>query len=96
MGSDPFCRVCGRPRSDHRGRHMFIGPGDPLKLREGPSRDDRGDDAPASQGPVRSLTGGDPVLRMALIRKGLISPEDLDEVERELGAAGIATSEPLG
>jgi len=33
---------------------------------------------------------GDPILRMALIRKGVITPEDLDAVEQELKVSGLA------
>jgi len=39
-----------------------------------------------------SLTG-DPVLRMILIRQGLITPQDLTEVENELLSLGMVTNE---
>ena len=54
-------------------------PSEPLGPRPEPSAD-----AP--------LPLGDPVLRLALIRSGVIKPSDLDDIESELRGAGIAVS----
>ena len=94
-----ICSVCKRPRQEHidRGyRHQFVPIGGPVALvarDESPS-----ESSPArtseSQGHVRMIPGGDPVLRMALIRKGLLTPDDLTSVEDELRATGVIGHDP--
>lgn len=52
----------------------------------------------SSQGRSGNALQGDPVLRLALIRAGIIKVEDLDRIEGELRAAGVASNvaAPLG
>lgn len=97
---DEKCRICQKPKALHlsgRIRHAFVGETDSTQLRE----DDRphqsgAGDRPASQGPVRNTIGGDPILRLALIRAGVITIEDLEAVEKELRGAGVAIAEAVG
>lgn len=90
------CAVCHRPRKDHsRFRHDFRAFGESPTLSESAPRRESPDQVdPASQGRIRIATGGDPVLRMTLIRAGVISVGDLDKVEAELRATGVAGYEP--
>lgn len=37
---------------------------------------------------------GDPALRMVLVQKGLITPEELEAVEKQLTSLGMAVSDP--
>lgn len=94
------CQLCHRPKDDHgpgKIRHKFVGLNDSMSLQEDDRPHVTGDaQHPASQGPVRSLLGGDPILRLALIRKGLITSEELDKIEQELKGAGIAVAEAVG
>jgi hypothetical protein len=94
------CQICRRPRSAHlagKFRHAFVGLNESPSLREDDRPHESGDsDRPASQGPVRNTMGGDPILRMALIRAGVITIEDLEAVEKELRGAGIAVAETMG
>ena len=91
---DP-CTICGKPRADHPYRHRFVGYGDAQQTLFKATEND--DDAssidqarPSSQGSVRIAPGGDPLLRMVLLRKGIITLADLDAVEAELKGAGVA------
>lgn len=100
--NEPLCRICSRPKADHLDamssiRHAFVGPNDSMKLRESarPSRDDESP-VPATQGSVGNALRGDPILRLVLIRKGILSPDDLSEVEQELKGAGFAWAENPG
>lgn len=95
---DP-CTICGKPRADHPYRHRFVGYGDAQQtLFKSTENDDDAssiDEArPSSQGSVRIAQGGDPVLRLALLRKGLITLEDLDAINAELKGAGVAYHDP--
>lgn len=95
---EELCTICHLPKSQHSvRRHEFTSDGS-NSLR---SRDDRSDDSASSrptsdQGRVRNAMMGDPVLRLILIRQGIISVVDLNQVEQELEAAGYATATSVG
>lgn len=95
------CQICQLPEYEHSGRHhAFSAPGTPVDTsqfnRRRPVSDDRGDvrattyetptgDAGASRGGV--MTGPfDPVLRQALVDKGIITPEDLQVAAQKIAA----------
>lgn len=88
-----LCTICRKPKLGHNYHHQFSSPGSRtnglVKSSDAPS-------APSvqSEGSVRIPSGGDPMLRMVLLRKGLITVADLDEVEAELRATGVAGYEP--
>lgn len=87
------CLICHRPKSDHLNSiHKFIGPGESIALIP---RDDAPDDGAKSatgnaQGLKGSLLKGDPILRMLLIRKGLVTSEELTALTTEVEASGLA------
>jgi hypothetical protein len=93
------CQLCHRPSTDHgpgRIKHKFVGLEGPRGLRvETTAGDQAPKGGPASQGPVRSLLGGDPILRLALIRKGLVTADEIAGIEAELRGAGIAVAEAV-
>lgn len=81
------CLICGKDEQWHRENN----PAHAFSLDGRLTRAQRQPDAkPVSQERPRIQGGGDPVLRMALIRKGIITPEDLTQVEDELNATGIS------
>jgi len=90
------CRVCGKEKSEHTpGKiiHLFVGQNDQaaLSVNEGSSSPD------ATLGKPQGLIGTlptDPVLRMALIRKGVLQVSDLDEIEAELRVTGVSVHQP--
>lgn len=90
----PTCSICHKPKDNHPYRHEFS----PIGNRTGGliKASDRASSEPsvASQGRVGIAPGGDPVLRLVLLRKGLIEVADLDAVEAELRATGVAGYEP--
>lgn len=95
-GTEDRCTICKHTQTEHKERgfkHEFS----PAGGRTGGlfKRTDEGQaPLPKREGNVRSSLGGDPVLRMALIRKGIIEVADLDAVEAELRATGVAGYEP--
>ena len=97
----PLCSLCGRARSDHMGfQHAFSEDGllTDMKTAEkaaerNEQRNAAGDDSEAPRAEIKRLPGGDPVLRLALIRAGVITPSDLEAVEHELKATGISYAE---
>lgn len=99
-----LCRICKRPRLDHNFNHKFVGPNDSPGLvqvdKEVPPPPDSSPQDPVREQPqdrVRTMPPGDSVLRMALLRAGVITLAQLEEVEAELKGAGIAYhSETLG
>ena len=99
MGDEePRCRICHVPLLSHGGmKHKFRSEEDrqqgliPAKASADASSN-AGDRSRESLGVALS---GDPVLRMALIRKGLITPDDLTAVEAELRASGVAAVKPV-
>lgn len=97
MTIDP-CRICDLPRAEHgQMRHEFISLEETRNtgLRPAKSSSDASSgSAPSSQGSFRIASGGDPVLRLALIRAGVITAQDLDSIEAELKASGLASASP--
>jgi hypothetical protein len=78
-----LCGVCHKPREWHDQAsilHQFD-PGGKLRPKTQVSE-------PADV----SLPKGDPILRLVLIRKGVISVDELEEVEKELKASGVASA----
>lgn len=90
---EDYCTICHKPRSNHPYRHAFSPYGESSglfeKTEEKPSPPDS---SPQQQ--VRIPSSGDPILRMVLLRKGLITVQDLDQVEAELKATGVSGYEP--
>lgn len=87
MTIERVCEVCGHSLEWHRQNqtaHVFSDDGRIIQRSRSQASD------PVSEENPRMQLAGDPVLRMALIRKGVITPEDLDEVENELRATGIS------
>ena len=81
------CQVCGKDRQYHRDNdvaHAFSDDGRIIKRSHAQASD------PVSQEKPGMQLSGDPVLRMALIRKGVITVEDLDQVDHELRSTGIS------
>lgn len=95
------CQICQLPEYEHSGKHhAFSPPGTPVDTaqfaRRRPGLADPGDvravtyetprgDAGASRGAV--MTGPfDPVLRQALVDKGIITPEDLQAAAAKIAA----------
>lgn len=77
-----LCRICNQDEKwhkDHRPRHAYSP--DSTLFRK------------AGEMPARKLPS-DPVLRLVLIRKGVISGDDLSAVEKELESAGVIVVEP--
>jgi hypothetical protein len=73
--SEP-CTMCNRPEDSHEGmRHPFTPPGVEQHL-EGPEKTGTVKVTHAPDMPF------DPILRMALINKGVLTPADLTEAER--------------
>lgn len=81
------CQVCGKFPVEHRDpsiSHAFSTDG--RLIRRSPPDESKLE----SQGSTQALLKGDPLLRMALIRKGVITAEDLTQVEAEVRATGIS------
>ena len=98
MTTEDRCRICDKPKAEHAEmRHEFV----PLDAERNTglrpqksSSDASSSSAPESQGSLRVARGGDPVLRLALIRAGVITAQDLDNIEAELKASGLASAVP--
>lgn len=101
---DP-CTICHKPKANHPYRHAWVGyggdrsglfenpsPASPPPSQNAPKQGASANDASASPGRVGIASTGDPVLRLALIRRGLITVEDLDSIEQELRASGVASN----
>lgn len=85
--AEPTCKVCGKTLPEHATlMHRFTEKGGLAKKGRG---DQSSGGVPASQTAPSAALTGDPVLRVALIRAGIISPADLTAVEEELRASGI-------
>lgn len=82
--SSELCGVCGlvEARHDDQIRHEFSPEGN---LRQKPPP--RSDTKP-------TLSSGDPILRIALIRKGILTPDELSAAEEDFQHAR-STGEPL-
>lgn len=94
-----LCTICHKPAIEHEERgfkHRFSPPGQPSALfaRTDQAQSSSSQRTSGAQGAIRIPTAGDPVLRMALIRKGVLTVADLDEVEAELRATGVAGYDP--
>jgi hypothetical protein len=95
-GMEDLCRTCGQTRSWHikQGgaiRHPFNDPAAPLGAGEtfGNKAPDGSRMAPTKDAPVTVVEAPwpfDPVLRQALIDKGVIAPEDLTKAEATIRA----------
>lgn len=92
---DPLelCTICSKTREEHKTRnmvHSFSPYGRPTSLFEkSPEAPQPPPDQPRST--VRLPSGStDPVLRMVLLRKSLITVADIEAVEEELRATGVA------
>lgn len=93
---DDKCGLCGQSfqwHQEHRPAHTFVVPGTAGGLAQlGASNRERGM-FPNRQGQQRSnvkvLPGlpSDPALRVLLLRKGVITQDELNEVEREIREA---------
>lgn len=98
--SEDYCRTCGKPKSNHPFRHAFVGVGDsPALIEVRPTTPAPPDSPPPpdSEGPVNKVRispPGDSVLRLALLRAGVITVADLETVESELKTSGVAYHEP--
>lgn len=78
-------------------KHEFISRADRRQgLRPAPARADASmNDSDQIRESLGVSLRGDPVLRMALIRKGLITTDDLTQVEAELRASGVAATKAV-
>lgn len=96
---DDHCTTCGKPRDNHPYRHAFTSrrsPSTSLRPVEDVQLPNDASSAPArpSQGAIGSAMRGDPVLRIALIRAGVITVADIEAVEAELRVSGYAEATP--
>lgn len=84
------CTICHKPQEAHRQMHHSFSPhGRPTALFE------KSPEAPAAPSggakpTVRLPSASDPILRMVLLRAGVITVAQLDAVEEELRATGVA------
>jgi hypothetical protein len=84
-----LCEICKKPEIEHSGvRHLFTPPGMPVDTsqfaRKRPNQVMQAN-TPGVMPEMRMTTLSvpfDPVLRQALINKGIITPDDLMEAER--------------
>jgi hypothetical protein len=90
-GLNPVCKLCPLKKSEHEGlHHPFVGPDeDPGAAFKKPEKK-RPNEAPR----LIITPAPDITLRQLLLRKGLITPGELEAIERELtlGVIGIQTS----
>ena len=98
MTESDECTICHKPKSAHvvgQIIHSFSPFGRPTQLFE---RTDSVEPLPAAPSQprmeVKLPSSSDPVLRLVLLRLGLITVENIEEVERELRATGVAGHEP--
>jgi hypothetical protein len=96
VSGNDVCTMCGTSRDNHAGRrHTFTPVGTRVDTAQfGPNRAERareGDDTPrrhqtawgTSQAPPAM---GDPVLRQALVDKGILTPDDLMAAAEKISA----------
>jgi hypothetical protein len=98
QSEDDVCQTCGKTLGWHREndtRHPFNfgqdGATDFLKRRG--ARDPQRDGKSPQRGAEMPLMGGDPVLRIALINRGVLSPADLIVAETQLREALLAVQQ---
>lgn len=94
------CTTCQRTQDDHPFKHPFTPPGENQVIPEPPKK------KKDQQAPTLIITPApDLVLRQTLLKKGIITPEELEVTERELtigvlgvkpvsGPADVLQSEP--
>ena len=96
------CEVCDTPLAEHHYRlHPYVGPDqDPGSA----ITNEKKKPPPAAPGQVgiSQMTGGDPVLRLALMNRGVISLADIIAAEQQIAAASasgrpaVAQADPPG
>ena len=92
------CRICGRDRGAHREAnilHEFIGANEQARLVRSSHQSldaHEGIDQGSKGTPLK--VSSDAILRLALLRKGIITTDDLDEIEKELRVTGVAYHDP--
>lgn len=86
------CTICHESELAHGDKqHLFTPEGTRVDTsqfaRKRPGRDVKGDDATSERGMTYAYTQTpfDPVLRQALVSKGIITVEDLEQAQREIG-----------
>jgi hypothetical protein len=85
------CSVCGTPEEEHGFRkHPFTPPGEQLVLPQQESKK-KSDAVPR----LIITPAPDLVLRQVLLRKGLVTSEELEAMEREL-TIGVIGIQPAG
>lgn len=77
MDTEPECKLCGSYQSDHTPvmMHKFIPPDGDLSNLNG-KREKREEKKPVT-------LPGDPVLRIALMKAGLLTPQQLEEAKND-------------
>ena len=93
------CTICHIPKSKHSAPnilHEFCPPGQNAILahRSQQSHDAHEGNAQGSNGVRRTSGGSDAILRMALLRKGIIEVADLEQIENELRVTGAVGYDP--
>ena len=94
-----LCRICREPRSEHKRGvilHSFVGENDTASLSVSPENSEQlpPPDAPGKPQGSKGMMLTDSVLRLALMRKGVLAVSDLEVIEAELKATGIAAYDP--
>lgn len=92
------CAICHIPRAKHNTPnilHEFCEPGQQASLvhRTIESPDAHEGIAQGSNGTPLTVSS-DAILRLALLRRGVITTDDLDEIEKELRVTGVAYHDP--
>lgn len=92
------CTICHLPRAEHNTPnivHEFCSPGQQKTLvaRSQQSPDAHEGNQQGSNGLPATITS-DAILRLALLRRGIITTDDLDEIEKELRVTGVAFHDP--
>jgi hypothetical protein len=97
--TEELCRICHEPKSQHKRGiilHSFIGEFEQAALAvsaENQAQQSSPDMLGKPQGSNQTLLT-DSVLRLALMRKGVLRVSDLELIESELRATGIAAYDP--
>lgn len=92
MSEPPRCTVCYHPQNKHPYRHPFTAPGTRLNVAQlNPQRPNDPAQGHTPTGASQALTGAlsvpfDPVLRLALIDAGVITPEQLAAAQAKMQA----------
>lgn len=106
MAGSDYCNICNLPKDVHQHRerqgmlhHAFNGMGNQLSPSRlspvaSPPSDSAQQPAIEPQGLIGKLPTGDPIIRALLIRKGLITLDELKGIEDELTRGVIVFSGP--